>query len=484
MRKLPLKMTKIVCTIGPSSNSRQVLKQMILSGMNIARLNFAHGDEASHRKVIQNIRAAAEELGEGVAIMADLPGPKLRIGRLASESIELVRGQSIRLQAETDEPDNQRIFMNFPRLTEVVKPGDQIYLSDGFLQLEVERIEGQDVICIVNVGGELRSNKGVNLPGVDLGLCAFTEHDRKLLAFAKEMELDAVSQSFVQNASDLLQLRTAAEEINYTPFIIAKIERASAVDKLDEILQLSDGIMVARGDLGVEIPIEKIAVVQKEIIRKANNTGKPVITATHMLESMIDHNRPTRAEATDVANAILDGTDCVMLSGETAMGKFPIEAIKVMSRIAVVTEPHSHTRSTADNLEKEKKIGNINMDDLISLSIYLGVESLDPVALITPTMSGATSRRLSRFRLPIWIIAVSPNRSTCNGLVFSYGVYPILEYERPDSWSQYARDVLNEFGIHGELAMLTKGTSAAQKVGTNEIEIIDLSSADKRKIIW
>lgn len=484
MKKIPPKMTKIVCTIGPSSDSLRVLKGMISSGMNIARLNFAHGDEASHERVIKTVRAAAEEVGERVAIMADLPGPKLRIGRLASGSIDLMRGQKISLQAEIDKPDDQRIYMNFPRLTEVIKPGDQIYLSDGFLELQVEQIKGPDVICIVKVGGELRSNKGVNLPGVDLGLCAFTENDRNLLAFAKEMELDAVSQSFVQDSTDILQLRTASEEISYRPFIIAKIERASAVDNLDEILKLTDGIMVARGDLGVEIPIEKIAVVQKEIIRKANIIGKPVITATHMLESMIDHNRPTRAEATDVANAILDGTDCVMLSGETAMGKFPIEAIEVMSRIAVVTEPHSHTRTIADNLERAKKIGDICMDDLISLSIYLGVEALDPVALITPTMSGATSRRLSRFRLPIWIFGVSPNRSTCNGLVFSYGVYPILEYERPESWAQYARDVLNEFGISGELAMLTKGTSAAQKVGTNEIEIIDLSSADKRKIIW
>lgn len=484
MRNLPPKMTKIVCTIGPSSDSPRVLKQMISSGMNITRLNFAHGEEASHERVIRNIRAAAEEMHERVAILADLPGPKLRIGRLASESIDLVRGQKLCLQSEDDKPDDQRIYMNFPRLTDVIKPGDQIYLSDGFLQLEVERIDGPDVICTVKVGGELRSNKGVNLPGVDLGLCAFTENDRKLLAFAKEMGLDAVSQSFVQNASDIQALRNAAQELNYNPFIIAKIERASAVDNLDEILQLADGIMVARGDLGVEIPIERIALVQKEIIRKANIIGKPVITATHMLESMIDHNRPTRAEATDVANAILDGTDCVMLSGETAMGKFPVESIEVMSRISVVTEPHSHTRSMADNLERAKKMGNICMDDLISLSIYLGVEVLDPVALITPTMSGATSRRLSRFRLPIWIIAVSPNSSTCKGLVFSYGVYPILEYERPENWAQYARDILHDFGITGELAMLTKGTSAAQKVGTNEIEIIDLSSADERKIIW
>ena len=242
--------------------------------------------------------------------------------------------------------------------------------------------------------------------------------------------------------------------------------------------------MIARGDLGVEIPIEEIALVQKEIIRKANVAGKPVITATHMLESMVEHNRPTRAEATDVANAILDGTDCLMLSGETAMGKFPVEAVAVMTRIACVTEPHSFTRKTADILDAARDSGDISTEDLISLSIYLTVEALDPVAVITPTVSGATARRVSRFRLPVWIFAVSPNQSTCMDLGFSYGVYPLYESKRPENWSQYARDVLAKYGIQGELALLTKGTSAARKVGTNEIEIIDLTSPESNGVLW
>lgn len=484
MSNLPLKKTKIVCTIGPSSNSVSQLSELIKNGMNIARLNFAHGDFDSHTEVINNIRSAMSDVGKRVSIMADLPGPKIRIGYLEDGSITLERGQSFILQSEIDNGDHNRVFMNLPNLPEVVAPGDPIYISDGFILLEVEKVDGKDVHCIVKTGGELRSHKGVNIPGADLGMCAFTDLDNQYLAYAMEQGLDAVSQSFVQDANDLVILREAAEKLNYDPFVIAKIERAQAVKNLEEILEATDGIMVARGDLGVEIPIEEMALVQKEIIQKANTAGKPVITATHMLESMIDHSRPTRAEATDVANAILDGTDCVMLSGETAMGDYPTESVAVMTRIAQVTEPHSQTRRTADLLEAAKQAGDISIDDIISLSIFLGVEALDPVAVITPTMSGATARRLSRFRLPVWIIAVSPFQKTCQELGFSYGVYPIYENERPDSWALYALNILRKFGVSGDLALLTKGTSAAQKVGTNEIEIIDLSCSGERKIIW
>ena len=484
MKNLPEKKTKVVCTIGPASDAQEVLEQMIRNGMNIARLNFAHGDPAGHERIIQNIRAAAARVEEQVTIMGDLPGPKMRIGRLAEEPLELVRGQSFILQTDAIQGDNQRVSISFSSLPDVVIPGDRIYINDGFIQLEVTHIKDQEIHCLVQVGGELRSYKGVNIPGVDLGICAFTDRDREFLEFAKEHGVDAISQSFVQEITDIQAVRDAAAEIGYDPFIIAKIERARAVENLDEILKVTDGIMVARGDLGVEIPIEEIAIVQKQIIRKANIAGKPVITATHMLESMVENSRPTRAEATDVANAILDGTDCAMLSGETALGKFPDEAVDVMTRIACVTEPHSFTRGTAEILEAAKHSGDISTEDLISLSIFLSVEVINPVAVITPTMSGATARRVCRFRLPVWIIAVSPNQSTCKDLGFSYGVYPIFEHQRPESWARYARDVLTKFNITGELALLTKGTSAAQKVGTNEMEIIDLTSPEGREVIW
>ena len=482
--QLPLKKTKIISTIGPASDSLEVLQQMIRNGMNITRLNFAHGDYDSHERNIRNIRESVKKTGEQVTIMADLPGPKLRIGRMKTNSVELVRGKIFILTSNGEVGDEHHASVSFPRLSEVLKPGDTVYISDGFIQLEVVKIVGDEVHCIVQVGGELRSHNGVNLPGVDLGVCAFTDNDRKHLSFAKQQNLDAISQSFVQDASDILAVREAADEMDYHPFIIAKIERARAVDNLDEILKVTDGIMVARGDLGVEIPIERIAIVQKQIIRQANLAGKPVITATHMLESMVEHNRPTRAEATDVANAILDGTDCVMLSGETAMGKFPVESVAVMSRIAQVTEPYSVTRKTADLLESAKNSGDICTEDLISLSIFLSVEILKPSIVITPTVSGATARRICRFRLPVWIVAVSPHQSTCKQLGFSYGVYPIFEEQRPPSWSKYARQVVKNFGISGKLALLTKGTSAGKKMGTNEMEIIDLTSPQGGKVIW
>jgi pyruvate kinase len=283
-KQLPSKKTKIVCTIGPASESRDTLEGMIQNGMDVARLNFAHGDLDSHRRAIEEIRAAACTVGQRVSIMGDLPGPKMRIGQMAEESVELERGQSFILQTEEVEGDSHRASLSFGGLPEAVTPGDKIFVNDGFIELEVCEVRGQEVRCRVVVGGELRSHKGVNLPGIDLGISAFTEHDRELLRFASEQGLDAISQSFVQEAADVQAVRVAAASLDYAPFIIAKIERSRAVEDLDAILESADGIMVARGDLGVEIPIEEIALAQKHIIRRANLYGKPVITATQMLE--------------------------------------------------------------------------------------------------------------------------------------------------------------------------------------------------------
>ncbi len=483
-KQLPLKKTKIVCTIGPASESRETLEAMIRSGMDVARLNFAHGDLDSHRRTIEQIRAAASTVGQRVSIMGDLPGPKIRIGRLADELVELERSQSFILQAEEVVGDSHRASLSFGGLPAAVVPGDRIFVNDGFIELEVREVRGQEVHCRVVVGGELRSHKGVNLPGIDLGISAFTEHDRELLEFASEQGLDAISQSFVQEASDVQAVRDAAASLDYAPFIIAKIERSKAVENLDAILESTDGIMVARGDLGVEIPIEEIAIAQKQIIRRANLFGKPVITATHMLESMVTYRRPTRAEATDVANAILDGTDCVMLSGETAAGCHPVEAVAVMTRIARVTEPHCHTGQVAQLLETKRAREKIGRDDLISLSIHLSVETLSPEAVVTPTLSGATARRVSRFRLPVWIIAVSPSESVCQSLQFSYGVYPVHETTRPASWERYTRDWLARHGVDKNLALLTLGAGTGHTGGTNQIEIVDLDAPHVGTSIW
>jgi pyruvate kinase len=315
------------------------MEQMLLAGMNVARLNLSHGDFKSHRGVIGTLRAASAATGRRVAIMADLPGPKMRIGELAEEPMELKVGDSFTLTTEDIVGENRCVSVSFRRLPQVVKPGDTLYLNDGYIEVNVINVEGQEVNCQVVVGGILRSRKGLNLPDIDLGISAFTEHDRACLQFAMENGVDAVSQSFVESAEDIHAVRKAAKNLDYDPFIIAKIERSQACDNIEEILAAADGIMIARGDLGVEIPIEKIAAAQKHLMHLANVMGKPVITATQLLESMTNYRRPTRAEATDVANAILDGTDCVMLSGESAMGKYPVEAVEMLARIAATIEP-------------------------------------------------------------------------------------------------------------------------------------------------
>jgi len=471
---LPSKKTKIVCTIGPASEDRDTLAQMLLGGMNVARLNFAHGDFESHAQVIENLRAAADSTGKRVAIVGDLPGPKMRIGKLVKETLILEHGQSFILQTEDIVGDNQRVSLNFKSLPDVVAPGDLIYINDGFIQLEVQNVAGDHVICEVQVGGELRSFKGVNFPGIELGISAFTDQDLEFLKFAANQGLDAVGQSFVQGPEDIKAVRAAAKALDYYPFIIAKIERAKALNNLDAILEVTDGIMVARGDLGVEIPIETMAITQKNIIRQANIYGKPVITATQMLESMVIHPRPTRAEATDVANAILDGTDCVMLSGETAMGGYPVEAVIMMACIARETEPYVSVPDVARLLHEAKKSGEISKPDLISLSIVLTVEAVNTVAVMTPTLSGATARQVARFRLPVWIVAISPHESSCQGLQFSYGVHAVHEGERPVSWQVYARTWLKEHNFTEGLAILTHGAGTAHGGGTNQIEVIDL----------
>ncbi|HOT10095.1 MAG TPA: pyruvate kinase, partial [Polyangiaceae bacterium] len=294
--------TKIVATIGPASDSPQILRAMVDAGMDVVRLNFSHGDPDYHATVISRVREVAKAADARITILGDLPGPKMRIGKLASEPIELIRGNRFTLTTESIVGDETRVSFSFPQLPSAVKAGDKLYLNDGFILLVVEQVRGNEIQCVVEVGGELRSNKGLNVPGIDLGISAFTDNDHAWLRFAASHGVDAVSQSFVASAQDIQTLRNAAQALDYHPFVIAKIERACVLDRIEEVLLASDGVMVARGDLGVEIPIERIAVVQKQITDLANRHAKPVITATQMLESMVSFPRPTRAEATDVAN--------------------------------------------------------------------------------------------------------------------------------------------------------------------------------------
>ena len=481
MNTLPRTKTKIVCTIGPASQSQEVLEQMIKNGMNIARINFAHGDRESHSQTIANVRAAAKAAGRRVAIFGDLPGPKMRIGKLEQEPIELERGDPFVLHTNEIVGNRQCASLDFAGLPAVVKKDDSIFMNDGLIELEVKGVKDGEVNCRVKAGGELRSNKGVNFPGIDLGISAFTADDYEYLKLAAEFNLDAVSQSFVLGPEDITAVRQAAASLDYQPMIIAKIERSGTLEHLDEIIAAADALMVARGDLGVEIPIENIPSVQKTIIRAANLAGKPVITATQMLESMTTNRRPTRAEATDVANAIIDGTDCVMLSGETAVGLYPIETVDVMRRIAQQTEATMPKFTISDLLIFQKRAGKISEQDLRSLIVYQIAEMLDPVIVLSPALSGGTARRMTRFRLPQWIISPSPHDRTCQELQFSYGIYPIhvpdaAKLIDPLLRKEFVRALLHDYidGKGSGTVLVVERAGTLKTADTKRIDIVNL----------
>jgi pyruvate kinase len=460
--------TRIVCTIGPACAHPDIMADMLRRGMNVARLNFSHGDFADHSLMIQRLRETARSLGKPLAIMADLSGPKIRLGELSQEPIELEAEQTVTLSTEHFIGDAQRMPVVFSRLPLVVKPGNTLFLNDGYIQLEVKDVIQHEVICRVVVGGEIRSRQGLNLPGIHLGISAFTERDHVCLKFALEHGVDAISQSFVEAAADIQAVRAAAAELGHQPFIIAKIERAGAIQHMDEILEAADGIMIARGDLGVEMPIEVLPGLQKELMKKANLAGKPVITATQMLESMIHNRRPTRAEATDVANAILDGTDCVMLSGESAIGQYPSEAVAMLTKIAAAIEPHRTAWKEGDAVRPS------GLHDLIALTVETASRHAAPAAVMVPTQSGATARSIARFRLPLWITAISTQRATCQHLLFSYGVHPIHRPEYPEDWRAFAQAWLQQQGWSGDVVILTEGPSPRHPDANERVEIIDL----------
>ena len=474
--KLPASRTKIVATIGPASNTVETLVAMINAGMNVARLNFSHGDFDSHAQTVNNVRTAAEKAGHRVAIMADLPGPKMRLGTIADEPIFLESGDRFTLTSDDIIGSKDRVSMSYDELPRVVQPGNTLFLNDGFIQLRVDDVEGADVHCTVEVGGELRSHKGLNLPGIDLGASAFTQRDHECLAFAMKQDIDAVSQSFVSSADDLQALRAAAAEMGHTPFVIAKIERSTALKNIDSILAATDGIMIARGDLGVEIPIAEIAVVQKELMLKANLLGKPVITATQMLESMTENRRPTRAESTDVANAILDGTDCVMLSGESAMGKYPVDSVAMLRSISVATEIN-RPECTLKRRVQEQWQRVTGPTDLIALTVNTAMETTNPAMLLVPTQSGATARNIGRFRHDVWIKGISSSEQTCRQLCFSYGIHPIQADLMPEDWNSFAAELAAALKLQGMFAILVEGPSPQHPESNHRMELIPLNDA-------
>lgn len=477
---LPANKTKIVATIGPASASPEMLRRLISAGLNVARLNFSHGEFSHHGEVVQRIRAAEKETGRRVAIMADLPGPKMRLGKIDPEPIHLSAGDRFTLTNEDIVGNAQRVSMTFADLPRVVKPGNRLYLNDGLVQLIVERVSGNDVECTVAVGGELRSHKGLNLPGIDLGISAFTERDRTCLEFALGKGVDAVSQSFVESAADVNAVRNAAETLGHSPFIIAKIERADALKDYDEILAAADGIMVARGDLGVEVPIESIAMLQKQLIAKANLAGKPVITATQMLESMASSRLPTRAEATDVANAILDGTDCVMLSAESAMGKYPEEAVAMLAKIAVYTEANrpSMTLAVRRELAELPSAPTTGADRMTSV-MERALQTVPCDLVLGPTRSGATARLVSRLKPSVWLIAPSPDHAVCQRLAFSYGVHPVENADEDSDWREFVEHWLREKHVTAARVLLIAGPSSRHPQANHRIELIRLNNPNE-----
>lgn len=422
---------KIVCTLGPSSNTKETIEALVNAGMNVARLNFSHGTHQDHGKLIDLIREISEEKGIAITILQDLQGPKLRIGKLANGILELKAGDQVTLSSSVSfmvDKEDKFIPFEIPNLHHVLKPGNHILLDDGHLEMEVQSINGDRIEAAVTLGGTLKSNKGVNLPGANLNIPIFTEKDREDLEFGMQKGVDMIAISFVMNASDVITVREAIQELAQTKIaaktpIIAKLERPEALNNLEEIMKVTDGVMVARGDLGVEMSPAAVPIAQKEIIANANLYKKLVITATQMLDSMINNPRPTRAEATDVANAVFDGTDAVMLSGETAAGRYPVESVSMMDSII---------RRAEIDLEKW---GKLNFQTALSeqndaVSIAKAAKELasdrNVVAIIVFTQSGKTARLMSKARPRVPIYAFTPEMRTYQQMGLFWGVTPLL----------------------------------------------------------
>jgi len=468
--------TKIVATLGPASDSEEALKKLILAGVNLFRLNFSHGSHRHHLEMIQKIRAISGRLGKNVGIMQDLSGPKIRLGQLFSEKTILKNGSTIKLCAGSKSNSPDCLPVSYPRLSQEVKRGDHILLGDGEIELRVSGIEAGKVVCRVWAGGAISSKKGVNLPSERLTVSAVTAKDRDDLQVGVKAGVDYIALSFVRSADDINTLRRLIHKAGAEIPIIAKIETTQALKNIDEIIQASDGVMVARGDLGVEVPLEKIPEVQKAIILKANLLARPVITATQMLRSMVENNRPTRAEVTDVANAIYDGTDAVMLSEETAVGKYPVEAVEYMERIAQEAEDDWHNARRIFRLGPDKVQ---NIPEAISLSVVEMAEEMKVKAIVSPTRSGYTARLVSRLRPNVPILALSLRQETVKrlSLVWAVQAYFVPDLEKhPDlltTASRLAKKILKL--KKGDLIAITAGLPIGKPSLTNvvKLEVID-----------
>ncbi|HEX9786873.1 MAG TPA: pyruvate kinase [Candidatus Binatia bacterium] len=463
-----MRRTKIVCTIGPASSSDKVLEGLIRAGMNVARLNFSHGDHAFHRRMIRKIRRFERKLDRQIAILQDLPGPKIRIGAVAGERVRLQNKQPFVLTTRKILGTELAVSVNFAGLTRAVKKGDPILLGDGEIELEALQVSKHEVKCRIVVGGILGSHKGIHFPRSSLNIRALTNEDKKNLAFGIKEKVDMIALSFVRNTEDILYARRELRKRGSSIPIIAKIEKHEALDQLDGILQNVDGIMVARGDLGLEIAQERIPAMQKMMIREANHLGKPVITATQMLRSMVWNPRPTRAEVADIANAILDGTDALMLSEETAAGDYPLEAVKVMAQVAEETETILEPRQRFTGLKK-------TVPEAISVGAISLARDLQVKAFLIPTTSGSTARLIARYRPQQPIVAVSPEPQTVKMLCLVWGVFPvpIKGFSSTDEMVRALQKKALELRLvkRGDLVAITAGLPLHQAGTTNMITV-------------
>ena len=466
------KKTKIVCTLGPVSQSEETLTKLIENGLNVCRFNFSHGSHEEHKERMDIIKKVRDELKKPVAILLDTKGPEIRTGNFADPEVFLEEGSKFIITMADVIGNKEMCTVSYKGLAEDVVEGDTILIDDGLVGLKVENVVGEEIHCVVENSGIVKNHKGVNVPGVKINLPALTPKDISDIEFGITQGIDFIAASFVRKASDVLAIREVLENNNATDIqIISKIENQEGVDNLDEILQVSDGLMVARGDLGVEIPTEDIPIVQKQMIKKCNALGKPVITATQMLDSMIRNPRPTRAEVTDVANAIYDGTDAIMLSGETAAGKYPVEAVKVMAAIAKRIEE----TLDYDTILRSKGLNNTNVTEAISYATCTTAKSLTASGIVTSTSSGYTARMVSKFRPKTPIIAATPNERTSRQLSLSWGVYTVMceQAENTDDLIDNSIEASkNEGYIHeGELVVITTGVPTGVSGTTNLIKV-------------
>ena len=480
--KFPVTKTKIVCTLGPASQSKKVIKKLFLAGMNIARLNLAHDTLGYHRETLRYIHGVEKELGVTIPVLMDIPGPKIRIGRIENGPIILKKGQLLRLTTKNIMGNDSIIPVEYQDLGNSVTIDGLIYLYDGFIQLRVLKInkEQDEIICRVLTGGELDSHKGLNLPKAKLSLDPISEEDLKLIDFGLKEGVNIFGISFVEKVEDIIKVKEFAQKKGKNIYTVAKIEREEAVQNIQEILSVTDAIMVARGDLGVQVSIDKIPVLQKNLIAQANKMSRPVITATQMLVSMTDNIRPTRSEVTDVANAILDGTDATMLSEETAVGKYPVEATRMMSSIAVSTEKQYRSLDSrfplCDDLHASFRKGKPSVEDVISLHTLESSQTFKTKYILTPTESGNTPRRISRLKPFCWILAFTDKAEVARFLTFSYGVIPFLtsgvEFERHRDTIIFLKE--HELVKKGDYIIITEGSIRKKMGGTDSLRIIQV----------